>query len=51
MTSSRKVKQHLRIRQEKDPKLPSTAELRRTDPKERRIFSSPSLERKNEFKS
>lgn len=51
MTSSRKVKHHLRIRQQKDPKLPSTAEQRRTDPKERRIFSSSNLERKNECKS
>lgn len=45
-TSSRKVKQNLRIRQQKDPKLPGTAELRRTDPEERRIFSSASLKRK-----
>lgn len=51
MTSFRKVKQHLRIRQQKDPKLLSAAELRRTDPEERRTFSSPSLKRKNECKS
>ena len=30
----------------KEPKLPSSPELRRIDPKERRSLSSPSLERK-----
>lgn len=46
MRYPRKDKQLVSENRFKEPKFPSSPELRRANPKERRILSSPSWERK-----